>query len=207
MLQQSEEWHMARLGRVTASRLSDVMARTKTGFGASRETYKTELLVEMCTNKPTEHFVNSYMEWGIENEPQARDRYQFINDCEVTETGFVVHPECDQFGASPDGLVGDDGLIEIKCPMTKTHIQTILTKKIPRKYMLQMQGQMMCTGRKWCDFVSFDPRVTGDMQIYMQRVEFCQDTADMIGKDVWEFICDLNNDHRELLEYQINGTA
>lgn len=168
--QGSEAWLAARLGKVTASRVADLMARTKTGYGASRANYMAELICERLTGQGADRFVNAAMAHGTETEPQARTAYEFMTDATVVQVGLVPHPTIADFGASPDGLVGDDGLLEIKCPATATHIETLLTEAVPQKYMLQMQTQMACTGRKWCDFVSFDPRLPGDLQLWVSRV-------------------------------------
>lgn len=170
MDQGSEEWLAARVGKVTASRMADLMARTKTGYGASRANYMAELLCERLTGQPAERFTNAAMQWGTETEPQARAAYAFLTDAVVVETGFVPHPSIADFGASPDGLVGDDGLVEIKCPSSATHIETLLIGAVPEKYVLQMRAQMACTGRKWCDFASFDPRLPPEMQLWTKRV-------------------------------------
>ena len=169
--QRTDAWVKIRLGKVTASRVADLMARTKTGYGAGRANYMAELICERLTGAPAERFTSSAMQWGTDCEPQARVAYEFMTDRPVTETGFVLHGSIGDFGASPDGLVGDTGLVEIKCPSSATHIETLLSEAVPGKYVTQMQAQMACTGREWCDFVSFDPRMPGDMQIWVRRVE------------------------------------
>lgn len=170
IVQGSPEWLAARCGRVTASRTSDLMARTKTGWGATRANYMAELIAERLTGTPATFFVNDAMRWGTEQEPYARDAYAQAFQVEVWETGFVDHPEISMTGASPDGLIGDDGLIEIKCPNTATHLDTLLGSSIADKYMLQMQFQMACTGRQWCDFASYDPRLPEEMRLHVRRV-------------------------------------
>ena len=179
MEQRSTEWFSARLGCVTASRTADVMAKTKSGYSAIRANYMAQLITERLTGQQAEGFSSAAMQWGTDTEPQARMAYELMTGETVTETGFVLHPSIPNFGASPDGLVGSDGLIEIKCPNTATHIDTLLAEKVPSKYMTQMHVQMICTGRDWCDFVSFDPRLPGEMTFWMQRVErddqLCQD--------------------------------
>ena len=170
MIQGSPEWHAARLGKVTASRIADVMAKTKSGWGAGRANYMAELVCERLTQTPTACFVNDAMRWGTETEPQARAAYARLRDVDVLEVGFLDHPEIPSAGASPDGLVGLEGLIECKCPNTSTHIDTLLSETVPQKYMLQMQFQMACTGRTWCDFASFDPRLPESMRLFVQRV-------------------------------------
>lgn len=171
MEQRSNEWFNARLGKVTGSRVADLTAKTKTGYSASRANYMAELVVERLTGQQAERFTNAAMQWGTDVEPQARAAYEFLTDRPVVETGFVLHGSILDFGASPDGFVADDGLVEIKCPNTATHIETLLNETVPGKYVTQMQAQMACTGRGWCDFVSFDPRLPGDMQMWISRVQ------------------------------------
>lgn len=171
MEQGTQEWFDARCGLVTASRVADVCAKTKSGWGASRKNYQAQLIAERLTGNVTNSFSSTAMQWGTDTEPQARAAYEFLTDTEVSEIGFVVHPKMELSGASPDGLIGDDGLIEIKCPNTATHIDTLIARKVPVKYITQMQWQMACTGRKWCDFVSFDPRMPDGMDIFLERVD------------------------------------
>ena len=187
MEQRTEEWFSARLGKVTASRVADVLAKIKTGESASRKNYKMELVVQRLTGKPQELFTNAAMEWGTEQEPFARMAYEAHTGTFVKEDGFVDHPTIEGFGCSPDGIVGD-GLIEIKCPNTATHIETVLENKVPSKYIPQMQCQMACTGAKWCDFVSFDPRVPEDLQLFVVRVERDQEYIDLMEAEVKQFL-------------------
>lgn len=170
MIQGSDEWKAARLGKVTASRVADVVAKTKTGWGASRKNYLAELVAERLTGVPAESYSNAAMQWGTDTEPQARAAYQFFHDAEVTEVGFIDHPGISMTGASPDGLVGSNGMIEVKCPNTATHIDTLLAKVVPAKYLPQMQWQMACTGRQWVDYVSFDPRMPEHLRLFCKRV-------------------------------------
>jgi len=171
MDQRTEEWFAARLGKVTASKISDVMAQGRGGApSATRATYRAQLVVERLTGVPYESFRNAAMDHGTETEPQARATYILNTGRNVAEVGFVPHPTIAMSGASPDGLVGDDGLVEIKCPNSATHIATLLGAEIDGKYIKQMQWQMACTGRKWCDFVSFDPRLPDEMQMIVRRV-------------------------------------
>lgn len=169
--QRTAEWFAQRLGKVTASKVADVIARTKSGYSASRENYLAQLVVERFTGQPTESYTNAAMQWGTDQEPFARAAYENATGVLVEECGLVLHPEISDSGASPDGLVGDDGLIEIKCPSTATMIETLLDDKIPGKYITQMQWQMACTGRQWCDFVCFDPRMPEGLQLYIKRVD------------------------------------
>lgn len=170
-IQETDDWKQARIGKVTASRIADMMTKTKSGWGTGRKNYMAELVAERLTGKAAEHFMSGAMQWGTDNEPDARISYEFFTDNAVQEVGSVDHPSIPMSSASPDGTVGDDGLVEIKCPNTATHIETLLFGKIPNKYLLQMQWQMACTGRKWCDFVSFDPRMPDNMELFIQRVD------------------------------------
>lgn len=176
-IQGSPEWHAARAGRVTASRIADMTAKTKSGWGASRANYMAELVAERLTGTVSEGFTNAAMQWGTEKEPEARSAYQLITGHEVTPIGFVIHPEIEMAGASPDGLVGASGLVEIKCPNTATHIETLLTDNVPEKYLKQMIWQMLCTGRSWCDFLSYDPRLPARMQLFIKRVDLPADAT------------------------------
>ncbi len=171
IIQGSPEWFGARLGRVTASRVADVIAETKSGWGAGRANYMAQLVAERLTGEVAETFSNAAMKWGTEMEPEARAAYQFYRDALVVEVGFVPHPRIAMSGASPDGLVGEDGLVEFKCPNTATHIETLIGQAVPGKYITQMQWQMACTGRQWCDFGSFDPRLPEDMRLFVRRVD------------------------------------
>jgi len=168
--QGSDEWKALRLGKVTASRVADVVAKTKTGPAASRKNYAAQLIAERLTGVVVDGFQSKEMQHGTETEPKARAAYSFYADADVVQVDFVPHPGIEMTGASPDGLVGEDGLVEFKCPNTATHIETLLGGIIPQDYVTQMQWQMACTGRQWCDFVSFDPRMPGNMQISIQRV-------------------------------------
>ncbi len=170
LVQGSPEWFAIRLGKVTASRVSDVIAKTKTGWGASRANYAAQLVAERLTGNPVESYTNAAMQWGTDTEPQARAAYEFTTDETVMQIGFADHPRIKMTGASPDGLVGDKGLIEIKCPNTATHIETLLSKEVPPKHVPQIQWQLACTGRFWCDFVCFDPRMPESMRLFVQRI-------------------------------------
>ncbi len=167
--QRSDEWKKLRLGIPTASRMADMMARTKSGYGASRANLMASLIAERLTGVPAEYYQNTAMQWGTDHEDEAVAAYSFYRNMSVEKVSFVKHPTLES-GASPDVLVGADGLAEIKCPLTATHIDTILGGNVPEKYVLQMQWQMACTGRKWCDFVSYDPRMPERLRLYVKRV-------------------------------------
>ena len=168
--QGTEAWHQLRLGKITASRIADVIAQIKSGEAASRADYRIELVCERLTGKPTEGFTNAHMERGIELEPYARAWYEVERGEFVKQVPFIDHPTIKNSGASPDGIVGE-GLIEIKCPMTKTHIKYLLDDRVPAKYMPQMAWQMACTESKWVDFVSYCPELPADMQMIIKRYE------------------------------------
>lgn len=170
MEQRSEEWFATRAGKVTASRVADVIAKTKSGYSASRANYMAQLVAERLTGKPAESFSNAAMEWGTEQEPFARAMYESKADVLVDEVGFILHPSIAFSGASPDGLSGV-GLVEIKCPNTATHIDYLLGKVVPPKYKPQMAWQLACTQRPWCDFVSYDPRLPERHQLFVVRYE------------------------------------
>lgn len=200
MIQGSEEWFAARLGKVTASRMADLMARTKTGYGAGRANYMAELICERLTGMAAERFQNAAMQWGTDTEPQARAAYEFMTGNDVVEVGFVDHPNIEMAGASPDGLVGADGLLEIKCPNTATHIDTLLSGAVPDKYRKQMLWQIACTGRQWCDFVSFDPRLPADLQMFTARIVPETDEIPTMEDEVKTFISELESKINALRE-------
>lgn len=190
--QGTPEWFAARLGNVTASRVADVIAKTKSGYSASRDNYMAQLICERMTNTVAESYSNAAMQWGTETEPLARAAYESYADVLVDQVGYVPNPWLARAGASPDGLVGKQGLIEIKCPNTATHIDTLLSETVPTKYITQMQWQMACTGRRWCDFVSFDPRLPDGLQLFVKRVEYDAEYIAMLEKEVALFLEELD---------------
>lgn len=167
--QGSEQWLRDRLGHLTASRMADVLATTKSGVSASRKNYMAQLVAERLTGTKQESFTNSAIEWGTSHEPLARAEYEILRDCFVEQDGFIKHPTIEWCGASCDGFVYDDGLVEIKCPNTATHIDYLIGKKPPTKYLPQMALQLACTGRKWVDFVSYDPRMPEKHRLFVVR--------------------------------------
>mgnify|MGYP001233659180 CR=1 FL=1 len=189
--QGSPEWLAARCGKITASRIADMMARTKNGYGASRANYLAQLVAERLTGKPAENYTNAAMQWGTDTEPQARAAYEFHSGQSVVEVSFIEHPSIPMAGASPDGLIGDDGLIEIKCPLTATHIEYLLSGNVPGKYEKQMQFQMACTGRKWCDFFSFDPRLPERLRMFTARLKRDDAMIQQIEQEVIAFQAEL----------------
>ncbi len=186
--QGTEEWHQLRLGKVTASRVADILAKTKSGASASRLNYLIELALQRVTKTIEESYTNSAMEWGTATEPQARVAYEVATSNFVDQIAFVDHPTIVNFGCSPDGYVGSDALIEIKCPSSATHWSYIKANEPPNKYIIQMQAQMSVTGAKWCDFVSFDPRMPERSQLLIIR----------INRDD-EFIAEMENEIKQFL--------
>jgi putative phage-type endonuclease len=174
--QQTEQWFTDRLGKATASRLADVLAKTKTGYSASRANYMTQLVLERITKTRAESYSNAAMQWGVEQEPFARAAYEAHTGQMVEEVGFIQHPDIEDAGASPDGLVGDDGMVEIKCPSSSTALECWLIhaqggNPVDAKYYAQMQWQMRCANRSWVDYVVFDPRMPAKAQLFVFRVQ------------------------------------
>jgi putative phage-type endonuclease len=201
LIQGSDEWKLARLGKVTASRIADVVAKTKNGWGASRANYMAELLVERLTGIPTAGYENDAMKFGTATEPEARMEYNLHTAGPgIQQVGFVPHPTIAMAGCSPDGLIDDDGLVEIKCPNSSTHIETLLGKCVPGKYEKQIQFQFACTGRKWCDFVSYDPRMPELMRLFIKRVDRHQPQIDHLNTAAIGFLIELHNKLLELKE-------
>lgn len=190
--QGSPEWFLQRMGKATASRIADIIAKTKSGYSTSRENYRVELALERITGARQESFSNDAMKWGTENEPLARAAYESRTGAIVEEVGMIDHPTIAMAGASPDGLIDADGLLEIKCPNSATHIKTLLSRKPDSKYITQMAWQMACTGRQWCDFVSFDPRCPVHLQLFSVRVNRCDVDIDAMEKEVIVFLSEVD---------------
>lgn len=187
--QGSEEWMQCRIGKVTASRLNDVMATLKSGGeAATRKNYRAQLIAERLTGVKADSFSNSAMQWGTEMEPIARANYEILLGVDVDQVGFIDHPSISMSGASPDGLIGVDGLIEIKCPNTATHIEYLISGVVPSEYHNQMLWQMECTGRKWCDFASFDPRMPEEMQLFIVKFNRDEERIKEIKDGVIKFL-------------------
>jgi len=192
LIQGSPEWLAARAGSLGASRVPDALAKTKTGWGASRANVAAELICERLTGCATVGFTNAAMAHGTEQEPYARHAYAERMGFEVAEVGLIRHPEIAGTHASPDGLIGDDGLVEIKAPNTSTHLETLLSGEISGRYLTQMNWQMACTGRQWCDYVSWDPRVPENLRLFIKRVH--RDTGLIVGleSDVADFLAEVS---------------
>ena len=193
LIQGSAEWRQARCGSLGASRVADALAKTKSGWGASRANLMAELIAERLTGVPADNYTNAAMQWGTATEPDARAAYEFRHNIDVALVGIVRHPVIAMTHASPDGLVGDDGLIEIKCPSTATHIETLLGASVPGKYLTQIQWQLAVTGRQWCDFVSYDPRLPEDMRLFVKRIQRDDALIVELEREVSIFLSELEN--------------
>lgn len=192
--QGSAEWLAARCGSLGASAVHESIARTKTGWGASRANIRVRLVAERLTGQPQDTFQNAAMAWGNEQEANARAAYAFLQSALVQEVGIYKHPSIDWTHASPDGLAECNGLIEIKCPNTATHIETLKSQSIAGKYITQMNWQMACTGRDWCDFVSFDPRMPDDLQFWCKRIDRDDKAIAELEEQVAEFLAEVQAD-------------
>lgn len=206
--QGTPEWHQQRLGKATASKISDIIAKTKSGYSTSRANYAAQLVAERLTGQPTECFTNAAMQWGTDHEADARRAYAFYSDADVAQCGFVDHPTIDMAGASPDGLVGEDGLVEIKCPITATHIATLQGQSIPDKYRVQMLWQMACTGRSYCDFASYDPRLPENMRLFVKRLDRDDAAIAELEREVAAFLAEVDQTVANLTElYTVKEAA
>lgn len=192
------EWKQMRAGKVTASRVADVIAKTKSGYSASRANYMTELVIERF-GVISEGFTNAAMQWGTENEPLARIEYENRNLVSVEQVDFVDNPLIAMSGASPDGIVGN-GLLEIKCPNSTTHFEYLLANAVPEKYKPQMAWQMACTGAEWCDFVSYDPRVPEGLQYFQVRYNRDDAYIAMLEDEVIKFLEEVDTKYKQLKE-------
>jgi putative phage-type endonuclease len=192
IVQGTPEWYAARAGKVTASKVADIIARTKTGYSTSRANYLFALLCERLTGVCEPGYVSPAMQWGKDQEPFARQAYERLTGQDVYEVGFIDHPEIAMSGASPDGFVGEDGLVEFKCPLTATHVATLDSGEVPPAYLTQIQWQLACTGRQWCDFVSYDPRLPEHLRLFVKRVERDASAILNLESEVTAFLAELD---------------
>lgn len=195
--QGSPEWFKQRYGNASASRIKDVIAKTKSGYSASRENYLTELVLERF-GVFAEPYTSKAMEWGNEQEPFARAKHEIEHGLIVEECGYILHPTIEKSGASPDGLIGLDGVLEIKCPDTKTHFEYLLAGKPPTQYIPQMAWQIICTGRKWADFVSYDPRAPKGLDYFHVRYIPEPEYMEMLETEVKTFLKEVDERFNEL---------
>jgi putative phage-type endonuclease len=200
--QGTPEWHAARCGRVTSSGIADLMRKVANGKPSKmRQTYLGKLVAERLSGQKAETFQSKAMEWGKETEDEAAQTYAFmhgIND--MRKIGFAVHDRFEMWGCSPDRLIGDDGLIEIKCPQSATHIESLLGGPIDPDYVYQMQCQMAVTGRKWCDWISYDPRFPPEMQMHVRRVVRDPVVIVDLERAVTQFLSEVDDTVRRLRE-------
>lgn len=191
--QQTPEWLQMRCGMVTGSRVADVLAFLKKGGeSAARRNYRNAVVIETLTGRTEETYVTPAMEFGIENEPLARAAYELAFQTEVETVGFAIHSKIARFGASPDGLVGTDGVLEIKCPNSSTHLEYLLGGVVPEEYHPQMLAEMACTDRLWADFVSFDPRLPSGMRFFVKRLNRDEARIEEMEKAVEQFISEVD---------------
>jgi hypothetical protein len=200
--QGSEEWFQARVGKATASRFKDILAKTKAGTeAATRKNYRAQLVIERLTGQRAERFTSAAMEWGTETEDLARLAYTLETSNLVDEVGFAEH-ETLAAGASPDGLLGLDGCLEIKCRLTANHIETLKASHMPAEHMPQVQGQMWITGRRWCDFVSFDPTLPDNAQLFVERIGRDDEYIANLEDEVQRFLAEVAADVEFLQSYR-----
>lgn len=187
--QGTAEWLVMRTGCVTASRMGDVMAKlkTKNTEAAARKDYKAEIICEMLTGRAADNYVSPAMEWGLDNEIFARNAYE-VEIAPTEPGGLALHASIPRFAASPDGFVGEEGLVEFKCPTTAVHLDYIAEGVVPAEYHWQMFAQMSCTGRKWCDFASFDPRLPKKFQLFIRRLAWDDARIAEMEKEVEKFL-------------------
>jgi putative phage-type endonuclease len=197
--QRTPEWADLRVGRVTASRIADVMtvlAKKKNGEtpeAAPRRNYRAEIISESLTGESAEDtYTTPEMRWGIANEPYAIELYGTYTQTLVEPGGFHTHEDIDRFGVSPDGLVGDDGMLQVKCLKTANHLDLILTGEVPREYFVQIQAELACTGRKWCDFVGYDPRLPVHLRLFICRIERNEEEIANIEAHVRQFLAEVD---------------
>lgn len=194
LIQGTPEWKAARCGSLGASQIAEALAKARSGpgWGVGRANVMAALIAERLTGQPSETYVSGPMQWGTDTEAQAREAYCFKTDAEIETVGLVRHPAITGAHASPDGLVNADGLVEIKCPNTATHLDTLLGASVPGKYVMQAQWQMACTGRLWCDLVSFDPRLPAEMQLWLRRIERDDGEIARLEAEVRTFLAELD---------------
>lgn len=192
--QGSDAWRAARLGHVSASSVADVMSKGKTEGSESdtRKSYRMKIVAQRLTGDSGDTYTNAAMEWGTEQEPFARMAYEAARNVMVDKTGFWLHPTIPWVGVSPDGLVGDDGLVEIKCPNTTTHLEWVFSGKAPAKHMKQIQCQLWVMGRQWCDFVSYDPRLPQRNRLFIVRVPRDEKMIAQMEADVVKFLAEVD---------------
>ena len=202
MEQRSDAWHQCRLGKVTARKLSDVLAKIKTGEAAVRKNYKMQLVTERLTGQKTDSYINQAMQDGIDRESTAREIYELVREIKVEEVGFIDHPTIKMAGASPDGLLPDGGILEIKCPIETTHTINLLERVIPSRYIPQVQWQLACAGKdyQYANFVSYNPNFEPKLQLIYVEVKRDNDYIAMLEEEVSIFLQEVNDTILQLRE-------
>lgn len=199
--QRTDIWFEARLGKATASKFKDIMSTVKSGESAGRKNYRAQLVAERLTRTKEENYTSKEMQHGIDYEDAAKLAYWIHTKQEIEDCGFFAHDTL-QAGASPDGLIGDKGICEIKCPNTATHIETLKSPKLPTQYYWQVMGQMWITGREWCDFVSFDPRMPANSRLFVLRVNRDDEAIDRLEKEITKFLLEVDSDERFIKNFK-----
>lgn len=191
--QGTDEWKAARAGLVTASRMTDVVAKIKTGEAAARRDYRAQIVAEILTGRPQEDgYINAEMQWGIDQEPIGCSAFEIATGALTDQVGLVLHPRIERAAASPDRLIGSDGVLEIKCPKTATHLQYLMDGVLPSKYEPQVMWQLACTGRAWAEFASFDPRLPEKLQLFRVRVPRDEKRIAALEAEVESFLADVD---------------
>jgi putative phage-type endonuclease len=193
MEQRTDEWFKARLGKVTASKISDVLAKIRSGEAAVRRNYKMQLATERLTGQKTDSYINQAMQDGIDREDTAREIFEIVRDIKVEQVGFIDHPTIKMSGASPDGLLPDNGVLEIKCPVETTHTTNLLERKLPTRYTSQVQWQMACTGAEYANFVSYNPNFEPKLQLIYVEVERDKEYIEMLEEEVSTFLTEVDD--------------
>jgi hypothetical protein len=191
--QGSPEWHQARCGSLGGSRLHEAIAKTKTGWGSSRANVMADLIVEKLTGCPTDCFVSKAMQDGIDREAEARAAYSFLTDFNVNEIGLALHPSIKGSHASPDGLIGDTGTLEIKCCTPAVHLAALLGESIPDKYVVQSLWQQACLGRQWTDVAYYNPVFPEEMRLLVRRVPRDPQRIVLLEAMVVEFLDEMDS--------------
>jgi predicted phage-related endonuclease len=197
--QDDPAWVPARVGCLTASRFGDAIAKTKSGWSASRRKLMIDLCAERLAGVATDHYVTAAMQWGLDNEAAAWEAYEAASGNLALPAGFILHPKIEFFGATPDRLI-DDGIGESKCPTTATHVAWLLGGAVPDEYRPQMLAQLACTGRKWCDFISYDPRVPEKQRLFVRRFEPKPAEIAEAEEQAQEFLAELDGMFRRIAE-------
>ena len=193
MEQRTDEWFKARLGKVTASKISDVLAKIRSGEAAVRRNYKMQLATERLTGQKTDTYINQAMQDGIDREDTAREIFEIVRDIKVEQVGFIDHPTIKMSGCSPDGKLPDNGILEIKCPVETTHTTNLLERKLPTRYIPQVQWQMACTGAEYANFVSYNPNFEPKLQLIYLDVERDDEYIEMLEEEVSTFLTEVDD--------------